>query len=243
MSRRAKHLMRFGVLLLWFPMVCAAASPPAAEREAGVGSNALDAGALLGSAHLYNDPAGSAGHPAAMWADGVALGADLAAARNQPANYGQLVWAFIQSLDRYWDRDEQIPGYEPFPTNGRGHDKYYDDNAWIAIALLKGYDMGKRPEILGRAASGGVRRQRLGRADRRWNLVARAAQGRVKKHLRQRPRGGRVPAPGAVFSPQQAAELRHMARASSTGPAPISRIPMGCSPTTLKSAAKSATPS
>lgn len=55
-------------------------------------------------------------------------------------------------MDRYWDWKQPIPGYEPFPTAGDGHDKYYDDNAWIAIALTEGFETTGRHEMIDRAS-------------------------------------------------------------------------------------------
>jgi uncharacterized repeat protein (TIGR03806 family) len=87
----------------------------------------------------YNDPARAKGKPPAMWACGVALSADIAAARQMPSIYKPVVWASFNSMDHYWDWKQTLGGYEPYPTGGDGHDKYYDDNEWIAIALIEGF--------------------------------------------------------------------------------------------------------
>jgi hypothetical protein len=100
----------------------------------------------------YNDPARAKGKPPAMWACGVALSADIAAARQMPSIYKPVVWASFNSMDHYWDWKQTLGGYEPYPTGGDGHDKYYDDNEWIAIALIEGFQTTGRSEMLERAA-------------------------------------------------------------------------------------------
>lgn len=102
------------------------------------------------AAQRFNDTANKK-DPASMWACGVALSADIAAARQAPILYKPIVWAFFRSMDRYWDSKQAIPGYEPFPTDGDKHDKYYDDNEWIAIALVEGFETTGRREMLDRA--------------------------------------------------------------------------------------------
>jgi hypothetical protein len=102
---------------------------------------------------LYNDTADKKNNAAAMWACGVALSADIAAARETPVIYKPIVWTFFHSMDRYWDWKQPIAGYEPFPTDGDGHDKYYDDNAWIAIALVEGFETTGRHEMVDRASA------------------------------------------------------------------------------------------
>ncbi len=100
--------------------------------------------------HRYVDKAGRDG-PAVMWAAGIAFSALDVAARYDPATYRPDLSSYFQSLDKYWDRNEPGGGYEPGPTNGNGHDKYYDDNAWMAITFAEGYDVTGDPAMLARA--------------------------------------------------------------------------------------------
>ncbi len=86
-----------------------------------------------------------------MWGDGVMLSALNAAARYEPATYRPVLDNFVKALDGYWDPRDKVPGYEPAPTNGGGNDKYYDDNAWIAIALAETYDLTGDARYLRRA--------------------------------------------------------------------------------------------
>jgi hypothetical protein len=66
--------------------------------------------------------------PEFIWGNGVMFSALVAAARHEPATYRPMLDRFFAAMDRYWDPKAQIPGYEPAPTAGNGHDKYYDDN-------------------------------------------------------------------------------------------------------------------
>ena len=90
-------------------------------------------------------------HPDFMWGNGIMFSALLGAARNDPQTYAPLVPRFFQAMNRYWDTKAPIPSYEPAPTNGNGHDKYYDDNAWMVLACLEAYDMTHDPRYSSRA--------------------------------------------------------------------------------------------
>ena len=89
--------------------------------------------------------------PAEMWGAGIAFSALDGAARYDAATYRPLLLTYFQSLDRYWDRNEKVPGYEPVPTDGNGDDKYYDDNAWMAITFVEGYAMTGNARLLTQA--------------------------------------------------------------------------------------------
>ena len=89
--------------------------------------------------------------PAEMWACGIAFSALDAAARAEPAAYRPVLSAYFNALDRYWDRRQPLGGYEPYPTDGDGDDKYYDDNAWMAITFAEAYAMSGNPAVLARA--------------------------------------------------------------------------------------------
>ncbi len=98
----------------------------------------------------YLDKEGHSG-PATMWTAGIAFSALDVAARYDSATYRPILLACFKSLDHYWDRDQPLGGYEPGPTNGDGHDKYYDDNAWMAITFAEGFDLTGNPAMLDRA--------------------------------------------------------------------------------------------
>ncbi|HSU53561.1 MAG TPA: glycoside hydrolase family 76 protein [Candidatus Dormibacteraeota bacterium] len=76
-----------------------------------------------------------------VWRQAAAFSALLGAARHEPATYRPLLDQHFHGLDAYWDAKAPIPGYEPAPTRGNGHDKYYDDNAWLIITFLEAYEL------------------------------------------------------------------------------------------------------
>ncbi len=91
-------------------------------------------------------------HPDFMWGNGVMFSAVVAAARLEPGKYKPVMEKFFTALDGYWDTKAKVPGYEPGPTGGNGHDKYYDDNAWMVLTFLEAYELTHRPHYLKRAA-------------------------------------------------------------------------------------------
>ena len=87
---------------------------------------------------------------ALMWDCGIAFSALDAAARADPSTYRPVLAAFYTSLDRYWDRNQPLGGYEPAPSDGNGDDKYYDDNEWMAITFAEAYATSGDPAELAR---------------------------------------------------------------------------------------------
>lgn len=89
--------------------------------------------------------------PDYVWLQSVMFSNLVAAARSEPATYGPLLESYFTALDGYWDSKVKIPGYEAAPTRGNGDDKYYDDNAWLAITFLEAYETNRDPRYLERA--------------------------------------------------------------------------------------------
>jgi hypothetical protein len=85
-----------------------------------------------------------------MWGNGVMFPALVAAARHDPKIYLPILDQFYRSLDSYWDPAGLVAGYEPSQTLGV-HDRYYDDNAWMAIALTEAYQLTQDERYLKRA--------------------------------------------------------------------------------------------
>jgi hypothetical protein len=90
--------------------------------------------------------------PDYVWLQSVQFSNLVAAARSEPETYGPLLDRYFKALDAYWDPKVDIPGYEAAPTQGNGDDKYYDDNAWLAITFLEAYQSNRDPHYLDRAA-------------------------------------------------------------------------------------------
>jgi hypothetical protein len=73
----------------------------------------------------------------------------------------------LDGLAKYWDGAAQVPAYDSalLAPIGTGGDKYYDDNAWIGLALVQHYRMGlsttlERPKQLFTFARSGWDRRR-----------------------------------------------------------------------------------
>jgi hypothetical protein len=56
----------------------------------------------------------------------------------------------LAALSYYWDSSSDPPGFggRPVEPVGPGGDKYYDDNAWLGLALLQHYKMTGSPSSL-----------------------------------------------------------------------------------------------
>jgi hypothetical protein len=89
--------------------------------------------------------------PDFAWGSGVAFTALVGAARNEPDHYKQYLGKFFEGLNGYWDGKQPLGGYEPSPTSGNGHDKYYDDNAWLAITFFEAYELTRTQQYHRRA--------------------------------------------------------------------------------------------
>ena len=89
--------------------------------------------------------------PDYVWREAAAFSARVGAARHEPATYGPVLRKCFKSLDAYWDSKAPTPAYEPAPTKGNGHDKYYDDNAWVIITFAEAYQLTGDAAYLARA--------------------------------------------------------------------------------------------
>jgi rhamnogalacturonyl hydrolase YesR len=88
--------------------------------------------------------------PAFCWSVGVQLTALTAAARFDPDKYLPAVSQCVDALDQYWSEKNGIGGYDDGP-HPRPPDRYYDDNAWIALGLVEAYEVGHEQKYLDRA--------------------------------------------------------------------------------------------
>lgn len=88
--------------------------------------------------------------PAFMWSAGVQLTALAAAARLEPDAYRERLLEYAESLQNYWKEKGGIGGYDVLPPPNEP-DRYYDDNAWIVLALVEIYDVQPDDKYLDRA--------------------------------------------------------------------------------------------
>jgi len=90
--------------------------------------------------------------PAFMWGAGVQLSAMVAAAKFEPDRYTAPLTAYADKLQSHWIERHGIGGYDVLPGS-REPDRYYDDNAWIVLALLEIHNVTGDQKYLDRAAS------------------------------------------------------------------------------------------
>lgn len=88
--------------------------------------------------------------PAYMWGAGVQLSALTAAARVDRAQYLNRLATYAAALDAYWAEHNGIAGYDVQPAQLEP-DRYYDDNAWIVLAMLEAHALTKDTRYLERA--------------------------------------------------------------------------------------------
>ncbi len=86
-----------------------------------------------------------------MWANGVQFSALTGAARHNPRRYRPVMDAFFRGLDRYWDADAPVPGYDAYWSSRDSDDKYFDDNAWMVLTFTEAYALTKDRRYLDRA--------------------------------------------------------------------------------------------
>lgn len=74
--------------------------------------------------------------PAFMWGCGVQLPALAAAAQVEPRKYLVPLRTYADALGVYWTNHNGVGGYDVLPAP-KPSDRYYDDNAWIVLALAE----------------------------------------------------------------------------------------------------------
>jgi hypothetical protein len=90
-----------------------------------------------------------------IWPHSQGLAATLALAEvpSLRSRYRADVVDRLPGLEYYWDPTSNPPGYDSYvrPPHGHGGDKYYDDNAWIGLELMRAHAVTGDPAILNRA--------------------------------------------------------------------------------------------
>ncbi len=85
--------------------------------------------------------------PAFVWSASVQLSALAAASLVEPAAYLERLRTFANSLRSYWVVRNGISGFATLPVP-QPADRYYDDNAWMVLALLDTYSATSDPQYL-----------------------------------------------------------------------------------------------
>jgi len=57
----------------------------------------------------------------------------------------------LKGLGNYWDAVREPAGYQDLPISQRKSDRYYDDNCWVAIEDINGYENTSDPGLLANA--------------------------------------------------------------------------------------------
>jgi hypothetical protein len=152
----ARLLTAGGHLLVLLATGVAAAEPAAAPPPAPHLAMAREVTAAIHQQYWMPEKAWyrrdlAKDEPEFIWGGGVLFSMLTGAARHEPQLYQADLLRFYDGLDRYWDREVKIPGYEPCPTKGGGNDKYYDDNAWMVLTFAEAYQQTGDARMIRRA--------------------------------------------------------------------------------------------
>jgi hypothetical protein len=85
------------------------------------------------------DVTGKKSGPSFNWPAGVMLSALNAAARLDP-KYKPWLREYADATRAYWNDKGPVPGYDVLP-GPKAADRYYDDNAWMVLALVETYEV------------------------------------------------------------------------------------------------------
>jgi predicted alpha-1,6-mannanase (GH76 family) len=86
------------------------------------------------------DESGKPAHPSFMWGVGVQLSALAAAAKIQPDKYLAETRAYADKIQSYWIEHKGIGGFDVQPAQ-KAADRYFDDNAWLVLALAEVFEI------------------------------------------------------------------------------------------------------
>ncbi len=128
-------------------------SPVACLKDTNLGfERAVRAYSVPNSSLLAEaiSPDGKASGVAFNWTVGVVLSAWVAAARVDPALRSGLL-RYADAVEVYWNPKGPVPGYDVLP-GPKPVDRYYDDNAWMAMALVEIFELTMEKRFLDRAA-------------------------------------------------------------------------------------------
>ena len=89
-------------------------------------------------------------HPAFMWGVGVQLTAMAAGASLEPEKYLSPLREYADAIQVYWWKHDGIEGFDVQP-GPKASDRYYDDNAWLVLALAEVHELTKERKYLDRS--------------------------------------------------------------------------------------------
>jgi hypothetical protein len=106
---------------------------PGLRADALEALNKIDQAFWNPKTNLYREYADT-DQPAFNWTVGVTLSALNLAAANSP-KWKARIKAYLPPMDAYWNEIGPVPGYDVLP-GPKPVDRYYDDNAWMVMALV-----------------------------------------------------------------------------------------------------------
>jgi len=107
----------------------------------------------LPKSHLYKEEIGpgKGDQPCFNWSSGVLLSALAAGAKADP-QFVPWLREYADAMQVYWNPQPPVAGFDVLP-GPKPIDRYYDDNAWMAMALVETYEVLKDKKYLDQAAA------------------------------------------------------------------------------------------
>lgn len=103
-------------------------------------------------AEMAPDENGVPSHPSFMWGVGVQLTAMAAASAVEPDKYLLETKAYADAIQVYWLKHNGIEGYDVQP-GPKESDRYYDDNAWLVLAMAEVFEVSQEKKYLDKAVA------------------------------------------------------------------------------------------
>jgi hypothetical protein len=88
--------------------------------------------------------------PTYNWGIGVLISAQKSVAKLDPY-YRKVLESSLEKVETYWNPQGPVSGFDVQPNKTSEQDRYYDDNAWMVMALVESYEITKNSKWLNRA--------------------------------------------------------------------------------------------
>lgn len=98
------------------------------------------------------DKDGVLAHPSFMWGVGIQLSALAAASAVEPEKYLAQTRDYADAIQVYWMNHDGQEGFDAL-LGTEDLDRYYDDNAWLVLALAEVFEVSKDHKYLDRSAA------------------------------------------------------------------------------------------
>lgn len=85
--------------------------------------------------------------PMFNWGIGVTLSAENSLAKLDSSRKSRLTQVLMM-CERYWNPQGPVPGFDVLPDKKGDQDRYFDDNAWMVMALVDSYEITRDPRWL-----------------------------------------------------------------------------------------------